>query len=145
MPLTRAMFVTILYRMENEPETNAGNAFSDVGNGEYYEKAATWAKECGIVNGVSDSEFAPDEQITREQIAAMMFRYAAYKGLDISIEASGDYSDGGDISEYAKNAAQWARGKKIMQGFEDESFRPGNKATRAEAAAVFMNFIKFSE
>lgn len=83
--LTRAMFVTVLYRSENEPKISMQNEFSDVQSGEYYEKAVVWAKENGIVNGYSETEFAPHNNITREQIATMVYRYAQYKNVDMSV------------------------------------------------------------
>lgn len=144
MPVSRAMFVTVLYRTENEPEVNAENVFADVQGDEYYASAAAWAKENNIVSGVSDTEFAPDRNITREQMAAIMYRYAVYKAQaqaedrDISL----DYADADRISDYAKEAVGYCRAKGIMLGKDDNSFAPEDSAARAETAAVLQRFIE---
>lgn len=144
MPITRAMFVTILYRIENEPKTNIENAFTDIKGDEYYSDAVIWAKENNIVNDVSDTEFAPENNITREQIAAMIYRYAKYKGItqvDLSKEAL-NYSDLDKISDYAAEAVEYCSEKSIMQGKDNNIFAPKDNATRAETAAVLQRFIE---
>ena len=136
--LTRAMFVTILYRMENSPKTSA-SLFEDVENGAWYADAAAWANENGIVNGISEKEFAPDLNITREQMAAILYRYAKLKGVDgnsgesIDIHSFADFSD---ISEFAYEAIKYVVENKIMSGRTEETINPKDTATRAEAAAV---------
>ena len=136
-PLTRAMFVTILHRMENTPEAQP-SSFTDVANDAWYAKAVSWAKANGIVNGVTDTEFAPDETITREQMAAVLYRYAGVKGYDLTAEGELAYADKKDISDYAASAILWMTNKQIMSGDSDVTFAPKNTATRAQAAAVFM-------
>ena len=135
--LTRAMFVTVLYRMENEPET-ANAAFTDVVSGSWYEKAVAWAYAGGLVTGVSETEFAPEDTITREQMAAILYRYAKFKGMDVSVRGETSYTDKDAISDYAADAVIWAATKAVMSGNADGSFAPADNATRAEAAAVFM-------
>lgn len=144
MPITRAMFVTILYRMENEPEVNTENVFSDIHGDEYYAAAVGWAKENNIVTGISDTEFAPDNNITREQIAAMIYRYAKYKGAvqaDLSKETL-NYADHDKISDYAAEAVEYCKEFGIMQGKDNNSFAPKDNATRAEAAAILQRFTE---
>ena len=135
--LTRAMFVTVLYRMENEPETENA-AFTDVVSGSWYEKAVAWAYAGGLVTGVSETEFAPEDTITREQMAAILYRYAKFKGMDVSVRGETSYTDKDAISDYAADAVIWAATKAVMSGNADGSFAPADNATRAEAAAVFM-------
>ena len=139
--ITRAMFVTVLYRIENEPQT-AQAAFIDIESGSYYEKAVAWASNNGIVFGISENQFAPNDNITREQMAAMIYRYAAFKGYDITTSGSTAYTDNGDISDYAKDAVIWAAEKSIMTGNTDGSFAPKANTTRAQAAAVFMRILE---
>ncbi len=142
--ITRGMFVTVLHRMENEPEANVGIAFNDVAADSYYADAVAWASENGIVNGVSEAEFAPDDAITREQMAAMIYRYAVYKGA----APTGawairlDYADLADISDYAAEAVMYCKLKGIMIGDENNNFAPLSNAARAEAAAVFERVHK---
>ena len=138
--ITRAMLVTVLYRMEKEPQAQA-SPFSDIANGSYYEKAVAWANANGIVKGVSDAEFAPDESITREQMAAMIYRYAAYKKMDLSAGESTNilsYADYSDISDYAVSAMRYAAGSGIINGMTADTLSPKGISTRAQAAAVFM-------
>lgn len=139
--VTRAMFVTVIYRMENEPQTGKC-AFTDVESGSYYEKAVAWANENGIVSGVSEECFAPNEPITREQMAAIIYRYAAFKGYDITTSSSTSYTDNDNISDYAKDAVIWAAEKSVMTGNTDGSFAPKANTTRAQVASVFMRMIE---
>ena len=134
--VTRAMFVTVIYRMEGQPQ--AGNTeFIDVESGSYCEKAVAWANANGIVSGISKELFTPDEPITREQMAAIIYRYAIFKGYDITSNGNTEYTDNGNISDYAKNAVNWAAEKLIMTGNANGSFAPKDNTTRAQAAAVF--------
>lgn len=138
--VSRAMLVTVLYRMEKEPQAQA-SPFSDIAGGSYYEKAVAWANANGIVKGVSDAEFAPDESITREQMAAMIYRYAAYKKMDLSAGESTNilsYADYSDISDYAVSAMRYAAGSGIINGMTADTLSPKGISTRAQAAAVFM-------
>ena len=139
--ITRAMFVTVLYRIENEPQA-AQAAFIDIESGSYYEKAVAWASNNGIIFGISGNQFAPNDNITREQMAAIIYRYAAFKGYDITTSGSTAYTDNSDISDYAKDAVIWAAEKSIMTGNTDGSFAPKANTTRAQAAAVFMRILE---
>lgn len=139
--VTRAMFVTVIYRMENEPQTGKC-AFTDVESGSYYESAVAWANENGIVSGISEDCFAPNEPITREQMAAIIYRYAAFKGYDITTSSNTSYTDNDNISDYAKDAVIWAAEKSVMTGNTDGSFAPKANTTRAQVASVFMRMVE---
>lgn len=141
--LTRAMLVTILYRLDGEPETEIGEGFADVESGVYYEKAVAWAKANGIVNGITDSEFAPNNNITREQIASIIYRYAKYKGYDVSVGEDTNilsYDDANKMSDWAVAAIQWACGAGLINGRTESTIVPDGTATRAEAAAIMQRF-----
>ena len=139
--ITRAMFVTILYRSENEPAAE-NSAFTDVEKDSYYEKAVAWASANAIVSGVSEDRFEPNEPITREQMAAIIYRFAAYKGYDTGANGSAAYEDNGEISDYAKEAVIWTSEKSIMKGNPDGTFAPKANTTRAQVAAVFMRIFE---
>ena len=143
--ITRAMFVTVLYRASGEPEVAADSGFTDVAKDAYYAKAVAWASENGIVNGIFETEFAPDSDITREQTAAIIHRYAKYKKLDVSIGESTNilsYKDYEDISDYAIAPMQYVVGAGIISGKTAETLNPKDTATRAEIAAVLHRFIE---
>ena len=141
--LTRAMLVTVLYRNAGEPATNRSIPFADVDMGSYYANAVSWAKQNGIVNGVTENEFAPNAQITREQIAAIMFRYAQYKGMDaITMEENLHFDDSNEISEYAITSMNWAVGTGLMKGKTETTINPKDNATRAEIATILQRFIE---
>lgn len=140
--LTRAMLVTILYRMEGEPAFMNDNVFDDVERGSYYEKAVVWAHEKGIVKGISDDKFAPSENIKREQLAAIIYRYLNFKGCDTD-KLSADtntlsYDDIFDISEYARPAMHFCLACHILFDREEDIAAPTSDATRDEVAAAFM-------
>lgn len=145
--LTRAMFVTVLYRMENEPDMSneiLGYPFADVDSESWYTDAVYWARKNGIVNGITDSEFAPNDSITREQMAAIMFRYAKYKGM-AAADASAiqtDYADLEEISDWAREAVTYCKLKGLMQGKDNNMFDPKNNATRAETAAILQRLTE---
>ena len=139
--VTRAMFVMIIYRMEKEPQAE-GSVFVDVEIGGYYDRAVAWANANGIVSGVSKDRFAPNDPITREQMATILYRYADFKGYDIESNGNTAYSDSSSISGYARNAVSWAAANLLMKGNDDGSFLPNANATRAQAAAVFARMIE---
>lgn len=142
--ITRGMFVTVLYRAENEPEVNKSIPFADVKADMYYANAVVWAEQNGIVSGMSETEFAPDEFITREQIAAIVYRYAKYKNV-APTDAWAirlDYADIAEISDYALEGVMYCTLKGIMQGKDNNMFAPEDNATRAEIAAVLNRFIE---
>ena len=139
---TRGMIVTILYRMEGQPAVSRDCPFADVASGSYYERAITWAAANGIVTGHSSTIFAPDANITREQLAAILYRYAIYKGLDVSVGESTNilsYEDFASLSEYAIPAMQWACGAGVLYGFGG-SLLPDAPANRLQAAAILHRF-----
>lgn len=147
--LTRGMLVTILHRAEGEPsvgdDAHIVPPFADVDMGAYYADAVIWAEQNGIVKGMSETEFAPDQNITREQIAAIMHRYAQYKGYDVSAGENTNilsYDDFAEISEYAIVSMQYAVGSGLMKGKSETTLNPKNNATRAEIAAVLHRFIE---
>ena len=139
--LNRAMVATMLYRLAGEPETAAASAFTDVPAGEWYAKAVAWASENGVVNGVGGGKFDPLASITREQLAAMLYRYAQYKKYDVSVGEDTNilsYDDVQEISAYAVPAMQWACGAGLIQGRTVRTIVPQGTATRAEAATIFL-------
>ena len=140
---TRGMIVTILWRMENEPAAKNGCPFADVRRGSYYEQAIAWASENGIVTGFDASTFAPDRAITREQLAAILFRFAAYRGMDAVTlrENLSSFQDQAAISAYAVSALNWAVGEGLMQGTGDK-LEPTGSATRAQVAAMLQRFMQ---
>ena len=143
--LTRAMLVTILYRYEGEPVMNNSASFTDVDVSAYYADAVIWAHENGIVMGITESEFAPDNNITREQIAAIIYRYAKYAGYDVSVGEKTDilsYNDASEISEYAVSAVRYTVGSGLIKGKSNSTLDPQDNATRAEIAAILQRFIE---
>ena len=141
--LTRAMLVSVLFRNAGEPAVNKSIPFADVDMGSWYANAVIWAKQNGIVNGVNDTEFAPDANITREQIATIMFRYAQYKGMDaVTLEENLHFTDADEISEFAVSAMNWAVGTGLINGKSATTLNPKDNATRAEIAAILQRFIE---
>lgn len=139
--LTRAMVVTMLYRMENEPAVASADTFTDVSYGSWYYSAVEWAAKNGIVNGVGNGKFAPDTAITREQLAAILYRYTTeYKNSSASGGSFAGFSDADKVSEYAQTAMKWAVGEGIITG-DNGKLMPQGNATRAQAAAMFARFM----
>ena len=141
-PLTRAMLVTVLWRAEGKPYVNYAVSFDDTDENAYYFEALRWAASEKIVEGISDTEFAPDANITREQIAAIMFRYAKFKNIVSDGEQAEnlDYIDKNQISGWAAEAVSFCKQLGIMTGDDTNSFNPKNSATRAETAAITQRF-----
>ena len=139
----RAMVVTILYRLAGEPDVSGDAGFTDVESGLWYSNAVTWAAEKGIVNGISETEFAPSGDLTREQLATILYRYAQDQGYDVSAQADlSGFPDAGDIQSYATQALSWAVVEGLLQGFEDDSLQPQSTATRAQIATILMRFCE---
>ena len=135
---TRGMIVTILHRLEGTPEAGAGTAFTDVAGGAYYAQSVAWASANGIVNGFEDGSFRPGEAITREQMAAIFMRYARYRGVDVTAQASLDgFPDQAKVSSYAREAMAWSVSTGLIGGM-DGLLVPGGSATRAQAATILM-------
>ena len=139
---TRGMIVTILYRLEGEPSA-ALSAFQDVASNQWYAKAVGWAAANGIVTGYSESQFGPNDKITREQMAAILYRYAAYKGYDVSQRADlSKYEDQGTISSYAVDSMAWANGEGLINGIDADTLNPKGSAIRAQVAAILHRFCE---
>ena len=139
--MTRAMLVTVLWRYEGEPEAPA-NTFSDVKAGSWYFDAVSWAAANNIVGGVGNNKFDPDGNITREQMATILYRYCNGKGIDTSKQASiSGFPDAGKVSSYAQTAMQWAVAERLVNGSDGKLLPQGN-ATRAQVATILMRFIE---
>ncbi len=141
--ITRAMIVTILHRLEDGP-TAEGMEFSDVAEGKYYTAAVGWASANGIVNGFPDGTFQPNGDITREQLATILYRYAQFKGIDVSIGEETNilsYNDVFDTASYAMPAFQWACGAGLVSGTPEGDLNPKGTAQRAEVAQLMMMYM----
>lgn len=142
---SRAMIATILWRMAGSPAVNGSIGFSDVADGQWYSEAIRWAASEGIVDGYGNGSFGPNDPITREQFAAMLWRYAASAGYDVSIGESTNilsYADATNVSEYAIPAMQWACGSGVITGISEATLVPLGEATRAQAATMLMRFCE---
>ena len=138
---TRAMLVTMLYRLAGEPATGAVK-FGDVAAGQWFSDAIAWAAANGVVNGYSETRFAPNAAITREQLAAILYRFAQFKGYDVSVKGDlSSFSDSAAVSGWAQEAMQWAVGSGIING-DNNALKPAGDATRAEVAMMLMRFIE---
>lgn len=141
---TRGMVVTVLYRLENQPSTSAAS-FTDVASGAYYANAVAWANANGIVSGYGSGKFGPNDKVTREQLATILYRYAQYKKYDVSVGEDTNilsYDDAQSISSYAIPAIQWACGAGVVTGKSGSKLDPKGNATRAEVAAMLMRFCE---
>lgn len=134
---TRGMVVTVLYRLYGEPSVRGGSDFTDVAPGAYYADAVAWASNAGIVNGTSATTFSPNDLVTREQFAAMLYRYMSYIGADVSASTNlNRYTDAGSVSAYAETAMSWAVAEGIINGRTATTLAPAGNCTRAEVAAM---------
>ena len=139
----RGMMATILWRMEGSPVPKGKNSFTDVEAGKWYADAITWTTENGIFAGYGKDKFCPDDPITREQLAAIFYRYADYKGYDLTVKGDLDkFKDADKITDYAKTAMQWAVGSGLVNGKSGNLLDPQGTATRAEIAAMLHRFIE---
>ena len=143
-PLTREMLAVVLYNVEEQPEGTEANTFTDVKADIWYTDAILWANENGIVAGYDNGAYGVGDLITREQFAAILYRYAQFKGYDTTQGgmAVREFSDYENISDYARPAMAWAVNAGIMGGMDDGTLMPQGKATRAEAATMLMNFCE---
>ncbi len=143
MPMTRAMLLTVLHRLEGKPAASKGAAFSDVPAGQWYTDAVAWSSEKEIVKGITETEFKPESNITREQLAVMLYRYASTKNMASDEGGSIDsFTDKDKVSGWAETAVKWAVGKDIMTGRTNGSLDPSDSATRAEVAAMLQRYIE---
>ncbi len=141
--MTRAMLVSVIYRMENTAEVPSEHTFEDVKPEAWYTQAVAWAAEKGIVQGMSKTEFAPDLYVSREQTATILYRYAAYKKEDMPGNTSlSAYADAETVSEYAVSALQWAVENGVINGEADNMLHPKKYATRAQMAAMLMRYCE---
>lgn len=141
--LTRAMLVQMLYNMESRPACDAENAFMDVPVGQWYTDAVIWANDAKIVSGMGEGLFAPNMEITREQMVAMLYNYAKYKGYDVTASADlSKFADNASVSTWAQPAMQWAVAEGYISGMGDSQLAPQGTATRAEIASVIMRFME---
>lgn len=140
--MTRAMLVTVLYRLEGEPTVTGRSSFTDVRSGAYYEKAVIWAAANGIVTGTDSTSFSPDAKVTREQLAAILYRYAQYRKLDTDASAKlNSFTDADSVSAYASEAFGWAVSEGLINGASGK-LMPKGDATRAQVAAILHRFVK---
>ena len=140
-PTTRGMLVTILYRMEGSPQGAGWGPFTDVTPGAYYAQPIAWAAWNGIVNGITSTTFAPDRNVTREQMAAILYRYTAWKGWDVSQQGNlFQFTDWQKVQAYARTPLAWAVASGLIQGKENQRLDPGGPATRAEVATILQRF-----
>ncbi len=140
--LTRGMLVTILYRLEKEPDCSA-STFSDVEDGMWYTKGIAWAAENNVVSGVGDNQFAPNSNITREQIALIMYNYSNLHAFDTKESKSvAEFKDANSVSAWAKEAVEWAVGAGLLSGKGDGILDPKGNATRAEIATILMRYVE---
>ncbi len=139
---TRAMVATILYRLVGSPQTAYTEAFIDVSGGEWYSEAVSWAADNGVYLGYPDGTFRPDEPITRQQLAAVLYRYAELTEQDVSAEDDlCSFIDGESVAEWALAAVRWAVGSGVINGYDDATLRPRGGATRAQLAQMLMNWL----
>ena len=140
-PLSRAMLVAVLHRLEGSPAASAGD-FTDVADSDWYAQAVNWAASVGVVNGFDDGTFQPNAAITREQMAAILRNYAAYKGFDVTASGSlSTFTDAASVSDWAKESVEWAVGSGLLGGYEDSTLQPQGTTTRAEVASVLQRAL----
>jgi hypothetical protein len=140
--LTRGMVVTILYNLEGKPKISGSSPFADVPNGAWYTDPVVWAANNRIVSGYGDGIFGPDDPVTREQFAVILFKYAKMKEKDTSKRKDlSAFTDSDKISWWAREAASWCAANGVINGDPAKNFNPQNSATRAEAASMFYNFL----
>lgn len=140
-PLTRAMVVSILWRLDGAPVSTGNPVFTDVHSQDWFSNGIYWAAEHKIISGYPDGSFRPDEPVTREQLSSIFYRYAAYCSIAQTAEISAVYSDWSEISPYAEEAFSWAIANGIIHGKTDTTIVPQGRATRAEAATILRNFL----
>lgn len=141
--MTRAMLVTVLWRAEGQPTASSAASFTDAASDSWYSSAVAWAVENGIVNGTSDTTFSPDKSVTRQEIAAILQRYAKYKGADITQTADlSAYTDNTSVASWASDAMAWAVNKGVITGATSTTLAPSANATRAQVATMLMRYMQ---
>ena len=132
----------MIWRLDKEPDATVANLFADVASGTWYTDAVAWAAENEIVQGYDEDIFGPNDSITREQMAAILYRYASYKGYDLT--AANDlagYTDSGNVSAWALTAIKWAVAEELITGVSSTSLDPAGNASRAQVATILMRFV----
>lgn len=143
MTMTRGILVSVLYRYEGEPAVTASNPLSDVAAGKYYEEAVIWVAENSIVGGYDAASFGQEDDITREQVATILMRYAKWKGLDVTKTAElTAYVDVNQISDWALSAMEWTNAEGLLTGRTKTTLSPKSSITQAEVATLLMRFIE---
>ena len=143
MPLadtTRGQIITMLYRMAGAPEVSGDCIFVDVAEDTYYYDAVLWGTEAGVINGISPDEFAPEDNVTREQFMAMLYRMS---GTKEDKDHLGAFRDADEISSYAAEAMNWAVQNRLIRGDNEQMLRPGDFASRADTAMIFYRFMEY--
>ena len=145
MSMTRAMLVTVLHRLEGAPASGS-HSFNDVASGSWYGQAVAWAAGNNIVTGYDEQTFGPDNTITREQLAAILYRYAQFKGIETPSEGMSlrEFADADSVSDWAAPAMQWAINAGIISGRDGNILDPGGNATRAEVATMLMRCLLYT-
>ena len=141
--LNRAQFVTILHRLAGSPSASFSPVFSDVANGQFYTTPIMWASQNNIVNGVGGGRFAPNDNLSREQLAVMLHRFAEHQGYNTNVPANfnlNQFNDHAQISTWAITAMRWANYNELITGVTNTTIMPGTAATRAQGAAVIHRF-----
>ncbi len=139
--MTRAMMATVFYRIEGEPKATAGKAFTDVASGMWYSDAIAWASEVGVMNGYGET-FGPNDPITREQMAALLYNYTQLLGADLKGDLKATFSDSAAISSWAVDSMNWAVGVGLFQGDDQGRLNPIGNASRAEVATLIQRYIE---
>ena len=142
--MSRAMLVTVLHRMEGEPKpASETSVFEDVPEGTWYTEGVTWAAEMGIVEGYGDGKFGPTDDVTREQMAAILYRYSVWKGYDVSKASDlAAYEDKDEVHDWAMTAMRWANAEGLIIGRTETTLVPRGNATRAEVATILMRYLE---
>lgn len=141
-PLTRAQVAQIIYNLEGRPAVEVEEIFDDVAVDAWHAEAITWASEAGVVLGYGNGDFGPEDPVTREQLAAMLYRYAQYKGYDVSAAADLAFDDAHSVSNWALSAVKWALAEGIVNGVSNTILSPTTYATRAQAATMLMRYLQ---
>ena len=144
--VTRGMIAAILYRLAGQPDVKDTGVFNDVAADSYCADAAAWAAETGVMQGYTATDFGPNDAVTRQQLAAILYRYAAHSGLDVSARADlSAFTDAGSIGGYAVEAMQWANARQLINGRSNTVLDPGGNATRAQTAVILARFLGLTE
>jgi hypothetical protein len=144
--LTRAEMAKILHNVADNPTTTEEHDFSDIPANAWYTDAISWAATAGVVTGYEDGTFAPSTEVTREQLVAMLYRYAKYIGQDVTASASLDtFKDSASVAGYAKAPMQWAVANGFIKGNDANALNPKGNATRVEAAAIIARFVEAAQ